>query len=151
MAEIKTILFPTDFTQASERVLPYARYLAEKLEAKIIVLFVVEELAKYAHFYVPHSALDNLEAELMESAKKKMEIFMEDHFSDFPQAESLVLRGDVPEEIVKTAEEKNVDLIVMGTHGRKGLEKILLGSVTERVIKKAPCPVMTVNPHRIRK
>ncbi len=150
MAEIKTILFPTDFTEASVKVLPYARYLAEKLGAKIIVLFVVEELAKYAHFYVPHSALDNLEAELMESAKKKMELFMDDYFSDFPQAESLVLRGDIAEEIIKTAEEKNVDLIVMGTHGRKGLEKILLGSVAERVVKNSPCPVMTVNPHRVK-
>ncbi len=150
MAEIKKILFPTDFTEASIKVLPYARYLAEKLGAKIIVLFVVEELAKYANFYVPHSALDNLEAELMESAKKKMELFMEDYFSDLPQTESLVLRGDIAEEIIKTAEEKEIDLIVMGTHGRKGLEKILLGSVAERVVKNSPCPVMTVNPHRIK-
>ena len=150
MAEIKTILFPTDFTESSTKVLPYALYLAEKLGAKIIVLFVVEELAKYANFYVPHSALDNLEAELMESAQKKMESFMEEHLADFSQAESLVLRGDVAEEIVKTAAEKNVDLIVMGTHGRKGLEKVLLGSVAERVIKNATCPVMTVNPYRVK-
>jgi len=151
MAEIKTILFPTDFTGASTKVLPYALYLAQKLDAKIIVLFVVEELAKYAHFYVPHSALDNLEAELMKSAQKKMEAFMEEYFEDFPNAESLVLNGDVAEEIVKTASEKDVDMIVMGTHGRQGLEKILLGSVTEKVIRKAPCPVMTVNPYRTKK
>ncbi len=150
MPEIKTILFPTDFTEASTKVLPYARYLAEKLGAKIIVLFVVEELAKYANFYVPHSALDNLEAELMESAQKKMEGFIEDHLAEVDNVESLVLRGDIAEEIIKTAEDKKVDLIVMGTHGRKGLEKILLGSVAERVVKSAPCPVMTVNPYRIK-
>ncbi len=150
MAEIKTILFPTDFTEASTKVLPYATYLAEKLGAKLIVLFVVEELAKYANFYVPHSALDNLEAELMESAKKKMESFVEEHLEGFP-VETMVRRGDIPEEIVKAAEEKNVDLIVMGTHGRKGLEKVLLGSVAERVVKSASCPVMTVNPYRVKK
>ncbi|WP_022852641.1 universal stress protein [Thermodesulfatator atlanticus] len=150
MADIKTILFPTDFTEASLKVLPYARYLTEKLDAKLIVLFVVEELSKYANFYVPHSALDNLEKELMESAEKKMQSFIEDHFEDFP-VESLIRRGDIPEEIVKVAEEKEADLIVMATHGRKGLEKILLGSVTERVIKTAPCPVMTINPFRVKK
>jgi nucleotide-binding universal stress UspA family protein len=75
---------------------------------------------------------------------------MEDHLSGVSQAESLVLRGDIADEIVKTAAEKNVDLIVMGTHGRKGLEKVLLGSVAERVIKNAPCPVMTVNPYRVK-
>lgn len=150
MAEIKTILFPTDFTEASTKVVPYARFLAEKLGAKLIVLFVVEELAKYANFYVPHSALDNLEAELMESARKKMENFLEEELEGF-SAESVVTRGDVPEEIVKVAEEKGADLIVMGTHGRKGLEKVLLGSVAERVVKTASCPVMTVNPYRVKK
>ncbi len=150
MAEIKTILFPTDFTEASVKVLPYATYLADKLGAKLMVLFVVEELSKYANFYVPHSALDNLEAELMESARKKMESFVEDYFEGFP-VETMIRRGDVPEEIIKVAEEKGVDLIVMGTHGRKGLEKVLLGSVAERVVKGAPCPVMTVNPYRVKK
>ncbi len=150
MAEIKTILFPTDFTEASVKVLPYATYLADKLGAKLMVLFVVEELSKYANFYVPHSALDNLEAELMESARKKMESFVEDYFEDFP-VETIIRRGDVPEEIIKVAEEKGADLIVMGTHGRKGLEKVILGSVAERVVKGAPCPVMTVNPYRVKK
>ncbi len=150
MAEIKTILFPTDFTEASVKVLPYATYLADKLGAKLMVLFVVEELSKYANFYVPHSALDNLEAELMESARKKMESFVEDYFEGFP-VETIIRRGDVPEEIIKVAEEKGIDLIVMGTHGRKGLEKVLLGSVAERVVKGAPCPVMTVNPYRVKK
>ncbi len=150
MAEIKTILFPTDFTEASVKVLPYATYLADKLGAKLMVLFVVEELSKYANFYVPHSALDNLEAELMESARKKMESFVEDYFEGFP-VETMIRRGDVPEEIIKVAEEKGIDLIVMGTHGRKGLEKVLLGSVAERVVKGAPCPVMTVNPYRVKK
>ncbi|OAG28745.1 universal stress protein [Thermodesulfatator autotrophicus] len=150
MAEIKSILFPTDFSEASLKVIPYAKYLAQKLDAKLTVLFVVEELAKYANFYVPHSALDNLEQELMEQAQKKMTSFVEEHFEDFP-VEALVRRGEIPEEIVKVAEEKEIGLIIMATHGRKGLEKILLGSVTERVIKTAPCPVMTINPFRVKK
>ncbi|AEH44934.1 UspA domain-containing protein [Thermodesulfatator indicus DSM 15286] len=150
MAEIKSILFPTDFTEASLKVIPYAKYLTEKFGAKLTVLFVVEELSKYANFYVPHSALDNLEQELMEHAQKKLTSFIEEHFEDFP-VEPLVRRGEIAEEIAKVAEEKETGLILMATHGRKGLEKILIGSVTERVIKIAPCPVMTINPFRVKK
>ncbi len=150
MAEIKNILFPVDFSSASEKVLPYAKYLAEKLGAKLFVIFVVEELSKYANFYVPHSALDNLEEEMLKAAEKKMEAFVAEHLEDFPGVETIITRGDIGDEIVRVAEEKAVDLIVMGTHGRKGLEKILLGSVAEQVVKRAPCPVMTVNPHRVK-
>ncbi len=147
MAEIKNILFPVDFTSASEKVLPYVRYFVEKLEAKLVVIFVVEKLSKYANFYVPHSALDNLEEEMIAAAEKKMAHFVDEYMEDLSDVETIVKRGEVAEEIVKTAEEKNIDLIIMGTHGRKGLEKILLGSVAQQVIKRAPCPVMTVNPH----
>ncbi len=150
MAEIKNILFPLDFSSVTEKILPYARYLAEKLNTKLYLLFVVEDFSKYANFYVPHSALDNIEAEMMEAAKKKMENFVEDHLSDFSNLETIIKRGDVADEIIKTAAEKDIDLIVMGTHGRKGLEKILLGSVAERVVKGATCPVMTINPYRVK-
>jgi len=150
MAEIKNILFPLDFSSASEKVLPYARYMAEKLGAKLYLMFVVEELAKYANFYVPHSALDNLEEEMLEAAKKKMENFVAQHLEDSTNLETIITLGDIAEEIIRAVEEKEIDLIVMGTHGRKGLEKILLGSVAERVVKKAPCPVMTINPYLVK-
>ncbi len=150
MAEIKNLLFPLDFGSTSEKVLSYARYMAEKLRAKLYLLFVVEDLSKYANFYVPHSALDNLEAELLEAAKKKMENFIEDNLSDFPNVEGIIKRGDIADEIIKVVEEKDIDMIVMGTHGRKGLEKILLGSVAEQVVKRAPCPVLTINPYRVK-
>ncbi len=150
MPEIKNVLFPLDFESVSEKILPYACYMAEKLEAKLHLLFVVEDLSKYANFYVPHTALDNLETELLEAAKKKMANFVEDHLADFPHVETIIKRGDIADEIIKVVEEKNIDLIVMGTHGRKALEKILLGSVAERVVKRAPCPVMTINPYRLK-
>lgn len=150
MAEIKNILFPVDFSSASEKILPYARYMAEKLGAKLYLIFVVEELSKYAHFYVPHIPFDNLEEEMLEAAKKKMETFVAEHLEDFDNLETIITRGDIADEIIRAAGEKAIDLIVMGTHGRKGLEKILLGSVAERVVKRSPCPVMTVNPHLVR-
>ncbi len=150
MAEIKNILFPVDFTEASGKVAPYARLFAEKFGAKLYVAFVVEDLMRYAGFYVPHAALEKLEKELFEGAQKRMESFLEENFSNLPEVEPLIMTGEVAEKICEAAREKAIDLIIMGTHGRKGLEKALFGSVAEKVVKTAPCPVLTVNPFQKR-
>ncbi|QJA06346.1 universal stress protein [Thermosulfurimonas marina] len=145
MAEIKTILFPVDFTEASERVAGYARLFTEKFGAKLIVLFVVEDIMRYAGFYVPHAALEKMEKDLFEGAQKRMAEFVEQNFSGM-EVEPLVVSGEIAEKICEVAREKGADLIIMGTHGRRGLEKALFGSVAEKVVKTAPCPVLTVNP-----
>ncbi|RUM87759.1 MAG: universal stress protein [Thermodesulfatator sp.] len=145
MVEIKTILFPVDFTEASEKVARYARFFAEKFGAKLLVLYVVEDLMKYAGFYVPHAALEKMEKDLFEGAQKRMGEFVEQNFSNM-EVEPLVSSGEVAEKICEMAREKGADLIIMGTHGRKGLEKALFGSVAEKVVKTAPCPVLTINP-----
>ncbi len=146
MVEIKTILFPVDFTEASSRVAGYAKALAQSFGAKLYVLFVVEDLSKFAGFYVPHTALEKMEKELFEGAQKKMNAFIEDNLADLEGVEPIIAVGDAAEKICETAKEKGADLIVIGTHGRKGLEKALFGSVAEKVVKTAPCPVLTVNP-----
>ncbi|MBX6423776.1 universal stress protein [Thermosulfurimonas sp. F29] len=149
MAEIKNILFPVDFTEASERVASYARLFAEKFEARLYVVFIVEDIMRYAGFYVPHAALEKLEKELLEGAQKRMEDFVSEHLSGL-EVEPLVLTGEVAAKICEVAREKGIDLIIMGTHGRKGLERALFGSVAEKVVKTAPCPVLTVNPFQKR-
>ena len=149
MAEIKNILFPVDFTEASERVASYARLFAEKFEARLYVVFIVEDIMRYAGFYVPHTALEKLEKELLEGAQKRMEDFVSEYLSGL-EVEPLVLTGEVAAKICEVAREKGIDLIIMGTHGRKGLERALFGSVAEKVVKTAPCPVLTVNPFQKR-
>ncbi len=146
MAEIKNILFPVDFTEASTKVADYARLMAQKFGARLYILFVVEDLSRFAGFYVPHTALEKLEKELYEGAQKKMEAFREEHFAGLDNVETMIAEGEVADKICDLAREKNIDLIVMGTHGRKGLEKALFGSVAEKVVKTAPCPVLTINP-----
>ena len=79
-----------------------------------------------------------------------MEAFCDKQLSDFPNYESKVVTGDPAEEIVKFADEQGIDLIVMGTHGRKGLDRTLMGSVADHVIKNASAPVFTINPLRPR-
>ena len=97
--------------------------------------------------------LPNLEEELFESAQHRMEDFVKTNAEAITAAgvqnlQSKVLTGDVTEEILQYAQEQGGNLIVMGTHGYKGLERVMFGSVADKVVKTACCPVMTINPYR---
>lgn len=146
MTNITKILVPTDFSEHSNKVLQAAAMIARKFGAAIEVVFVVESLDAYAGFAVPHLPLENLEKDLIERAKRKMtEFITENMATDIPHV-SAVLNGNVPKELVRHAEAQGCDLIMIGTQTCKGVEKALFGSVTERVIKTAHCPVLSMNP-----
>jgi len=147
MKAIKKILVPVDFSVNSQKILQEAQDIAEKFQAQLAVVFVVQSIVDYSGFFVPHMPITQFEDELQESAKKKMESFLAENLKG-GRHESAVLGGDVAEEIVRYAEEQAADMIVMGTHGYKGMEKILFGSVAEQVVKTAPCPVLTINPYK---
>lgn len=148
MSEIKKILIPVDFSEVAPVVAKWAKDFARQLKAQIIVAYVLEDLAAYEGIYVNVKALTDLENTLLEGARKSMEEFMKKNFSDFPEAESIIEKGDIVETLIRIGKEKGVDLIVMGTHGRKGLDRILFGSVAEGVVKNSPIPVVTINPYR---
>ena len=145
--EIKHILVPVDFSENSKSILLSARFLANKCQAKLSVVFVVQSIDDYSGFFVPHLPVAQFEEELVEGAKRKMESFLRENTNAGDVAASAVLIGDVAEEVINHAREQGVDLIVMGTHGYKGLEKVLFGSVAEKVVKAASCPVLTINPY----
>ena len=147
MSEIKKILVPVDFSPASPVLASYAKDLGQKLEAEIHLIYVVRSLAYFGGFYVPHTSIHKFEEEIVKGAEKKMNEFVEDHFEDYP-VKTHILTGDAAEEIINFAQKEGFDLILMGTHGRKGLDKVIFGSVAERVVKGAPCPVLTINPYR---
>ena len=146
MDDVRKILVPVDFSENSQKILLEAQLLAEKLQASVAVVFVVQSIADYSGFFVPHMPIAEFEEDLLQSAKVKMESFVAENIPG--GCESVVLAGDVAEEILAYAESSGVDMIVMGTHGYKGLEKILFGSVAEQVVKNAPCPVLTINPYK---
>lgn len=148
MADFTKILLPVDFSEVAPVVAKWAKNFAEKLKAKIVLLYVLEDLSAYEGIYVDLKTLAELEKTLMEGAQKSMEEFVKTHFSDYPELEALIEKGDVVEKIIEVGKQKGVDLIVMGTHGRKGLDKILFGSVAEGVVKNSPIPVVTINPYR---
>ena len=84
------------------------------------------------------------EEEMVQAAEEKMKSFLVGQ----ENIEAKVLVGDVAEEIIRHTEESGMDLIVMGTHGYKGIEKVMFGSVAEKVVRSSPCPVLTINPYK---
>jgi nucleotide-binding universal stress UspA family protein len=148
MNEIKKILVPVDFSENSQKILRTAAEFAVKFKAELAVIFVVQSFDDYSGFFVPHMPIIQLEEEMVKSAQEKIKSFVAETLNGSTSHTTAILSGDVVEEINRFAEEQKVDLIVMGTHGYKGLDKILFGSVAEKIVKTAPCPVLTINPYR---
>ena len=157
MKEIKKILLPIDFSDASTTLLQYGVYLAEKYDARIYIVFVTEDAVTYAGLSYPnHSELpladipfNRLQEDLTAYARERMEKFLEKNMTPAGVAyQSTILFGHVAEEIIDYANKETIDLIIIGTHGFKGLNRMLLGSVAEKVVKLAPCPVMTINAYK---
>jgi nucleotide-binding universal stress UspA family protein len=148
MDEVKKILVPVDFSENSQKILRSAVQIAEKFSAGLSVVFVVQSFEDYSGFFVPHMPISQFEEEMVQSAEKKMESFLKENLDETISCDSKILAGDVAEEIISYAEREKAGLIVMGTHGYKGLEKVLFGSIAEKVVKTAPCPVLTINPYK---
>jgi len=148
MKEVQKILVPVDFSENSVKLLQHAVGTAGKSGASIVVMYVVEGIDKYAGLSIPHISLTEVEKELVRSAETKMEYFLEENLEPSVPHEGIVRNGDIVEEINNYAAKQDVDMIIMGTHGYKGLEKVLFGSVAERIVKTAPCPVLTFNPYK---
>jgi nucleotide-binding universal stress UspA family protein len=145
MADVTKILCAIDFSEASSQVFDYAKTLASCTNAKLTVVYVAPSLSQYVGFHVPPSSIDSFVKEIVEGADKSMDDFLKENAAGL-DVKGRVVTGYAAEEITKAAEEENADMIVMGTHGRTGIDKILFGSVAEKVVKTSACPVLTVRP-----
>ncbi len=145
MPAIKNILCAVDFSESSERVAEYAATLAKASGAAVACVYVAPSLAEYVGFNVPQAALDTFVGDVVASADTTMHDFLSAHFKDVPVT-GLVVTGYPAEEILKVATDRKADMIVMGTHGRTGIDRIIFGSVAEKVVKTAACPVLTIKP-----
>ena len=148
MKEFKKILFPVDLSESSEKILPYVQAVAKKFEAKIHILFAARVFEYFSSIYVPVPSINKFEKEIIDGAEKKLYEFIDKYFKEYPGTKNVVVSGDASEEIINYVESQGIDLIIMGTHGRKGMDKIIFGSVAERVVKTSPVPVMVVNPFK---
>ena len=146
---IRKILFPTDFSKASQAALPMLRDLADHYGAEIHILHVVDLQSEFlmdGGYMVPLLISYPVEQEQLEEiARKRLNEFVQDQLADLQESVKKVIALGKPfAEIVQYAEEEKIDLIVISTHGHSALGSVLLGSVAEKVVHKAPCAVLTV-------
>src|SRR5260370_21105826 len=146
MLEIKLILCPIDFSEFSVRAYHHAVSLAEHYQAKLVAQHVVE-LWRHpsAGFAATAGLYEEFRQALHESGKKQLEEFVKNYTHDEIQPELVVDEGMAPDAILSFAQAQKTDVIVMGTHGRRGFDRLMLGSVTDRVMRRAPCPVLVVS------
>lgn len=145
MKKISKIICALDLSQHSGLVADYAVMMAKAFEAEIVAVYAAPALTQYVGFHVPPSSIENFVGEIVAGAEKTMEEFVAEHFKDV-KATGTVVNGYAAEEILNLVERTGADLIIMGTHGRKGIDRILFGSVAEKIVKSAAVPVMTVRP-----
>ena len=141
----ETILLAVDFSEAANYLAEYATLVAGGLGARLVVLYVSPSMNRYATLYVPTESIRTLVDQILEGANRVMSEFMATRFAGL-DATGRVEYGYAPEKILEMATEVDADLIIMGTHGRRGVERIPFGSVAEKVVKTAKIPVMTIRP-----
>ena len=146
MKAIEKILFPLDFAESYDTLLPWVSTFVAKFDATLYVLFVTQDLSSFASFHVPHGNIQSFQEQAEAAANKEMAATLKEHFQKFPKLESRVLTGDPAAKILELAKKEKIDLIIMGAHGRKGLERVFFGSVADAVVTGAPCPVLTIHP-----
>ncbi len=138
---LETILVPTDFSAGAAAAVEYALWLATRSQAKLVFFHVMEPTVYSVDFALSHP---DISAEVRRGAIAALGQLVEEARSRGIAAEHVLVTGTPFVEIEKVATERKAGLIVMGTHGRTGLAHVVLGSTAERVVRLAPCPVLTV-------
>jgi nucleotide-binding universal stress UspA family protein len=146
MIELKRILLPTDFSDYSAAATTYACALAEQFDAELHLLHVLEVHAGTTPLFGAGLALSSPIKESRKAADTALEKVLDTDWEKDRPVVRATADGAVFVEIIRYAKENSIDMIVLGTHGRTGLSQMLMGSVAEKVVRKAPCPVLTVRP-----
>ena len=143
MIDLKRILVPTDFSDFSQVALRYGCEFAAKFDADLHLLHVIDNPAPPAAEDWGKT-LDEYRRDLETYAGKEMQLLDLNPLPDRTHVVDTIRYGSTLLEIIRHARENEIDLIVLGTHGRTGLAHVFLGSVAEKVVRKSPCPVLTV-------
>jgi nucleotide-binding universal stress UspA family protein len=146
--QIRSILLPTDFSDCGNYALSYAASLARTFEASIICVHVIEPMVPtvgYSGMTEPLPIAD-ISGQLEDSAERELPKIAECEECAGLEVEELIVHGEASSEIVRVAKDRRVDLIVISSHGRTGLGRILFGSTAEAVVRHASCPVLVVKP-----
>ena len=145
MPKLQKIICALDLSEHSKTVAEYACMLAKAMNASIVAVYAAPTLTQYTGFHVPPNTIDSFVGEIVSGAEKAMTQFVSENFEGV-ETKAEVVVGYAAEEILEIAAKEDADLIVMGTHGRKGIDRILFGSVAELVVKNSHIPVLTIRP-----
>jgi len=145
MIKLAKILYPTDFSDLSLTALKYARSFSQAYNAQLHCLHVVDEAYQYWLALGPDGVPIGPDTQQMvQTAEEQMSKFTAEHLAGLDKLITNIVSGRPFLEIIRYARDQAIDLIVIATHGRSGLSHVLMGSVVEKVVRKAPCPVLTV-------
>jgi nucleotide-binding universal stress UspA family protein len=144
MKRIHHVLYATDFSATSRRALDTAMALAKSQKATLTIVHVLAPIVLVPEQYLDAVTMDRLQKQARQWSTRQLASVATRAKKAGVRASVLLREGDASDQIVRACRSTKSDLIVMGTHGRRGLQKFFLGSVAERVIATAPCPVVTV-------
>lgn len=148
MKAIKKILVPVDFSECSDEAMLYAAMLARRLNARVVLVHVIQPftygMTETFNLVDHYTALKTIAGPLLDQARKRLS-------KQGVSVDTDLLSGPAHHKILQKAGRAKADLIVMGTHGRTGVEHFLMGSVAEKVVRLSPCPVLTVRPGKASK
>ncbi len=144
METITKILVPIDFSNYSKNALRYTVNFSKKFNSKIFLVYVVEPVIYPSDFSMGQVTFPVTDTELNERAKEELESLAKEEIGQGIPVETIIRTGKPFVEINETARELDIDLIIIATHGHTGMEHLLFGSTAEKVVRKAPCPVLTL-------
>jgi nucleotide-binding universal stress UspA family protein len=144
---ISKIVVPVDLDKHTDKLVDYALFMAKGLDAELILVHAVEFIV-LGEMALGNFSYDDYNASRKDQAQKALEAITVKATGKCRKCTFKVTVGDIVDEILDAAAEEASDLIIIGSHGKRGLEKILLGSVAERVLKNAHCPVLIMNPYK---
>jgi len=144
--EIRKILAPTDFSEHACSALGYARTFANRWDAELHLLNVIEPAVFPTEAGLTPMGMINLDTELSDAAERAMSELVKREELQGARLTTAIAHGRASTAIIDYARENNIDLIVIATHGRTGIEHLIFGSTAERVVRESPCPVLTVRP-----
>lgn len=145
---IKKILVPIDFSDYSKESLRYAVNFSKIFNSELILIYVIEPVVYPPDFSMGQIAIPSVNLEMDKRASEELSNLAKKEIPQEIKTKTLVKTGKPFIEIINSASEEKVDLIIIATHGHSGVEHILFGSTAEKVVRKAPCPVLTLRPHK---
>ena len=144
MNKIDKILFPVELSPISEKIAPHAAFRAERFGAELHVLHVVPRPESLYVSYGDITHLESLKDQVIAEAEQRLKEFCDQNLL---AAKCSVVAGDPFDKILEYIRDQGISQVIMGTHGRHGIDRIVMGSVATRIVRRSPVPVLTVNPY----